>query len=465
MHFIGKKHLSRRHFLRGAGYAIALPFLDAMIPAMARAATAGPLRVAYLYFPHGTHPEKFSWTPAAYGTSFQFPTGLASSDLVNYRQDLLLVGRLFNYWSQYGIFGDSNNDHAEAVASYLTGMRANWNAPSTSFTLSTQQASANLPVATGARSVDVMISEKIGAGTKIPVLHLTPPGFAPVDAGTIQYSNEYRTYLSWKSPTTPTPRYENPLSAFTALFGAGGTPSPTPSPLDLNARKKSILDLALSQANSLKLKLGPSDNIKLDEYLTSLREVERTIQSTPTTPAPSCTPGTAPASSLTFPQMTKAYLDLIVLAFQCDQTRVASYMMDYELNSRNYSFAGATKYDGHQASHGGFAEDYADAFKIITWYANQFAYLISRMKAVSDAGGTLLSQSILHLGAGENTSSGDHPDEDIPLVIAGQGGGLLTTGRAVNANNARVANFHLSMLQKIGVNATSFGNSNGTIVL
>lgn len=137
--------------------------------------------------------------------------------------------------------------------------------------------------------------------------------------------------------------------------------------------------------------------------------------------------------------------------------------MDYELNHTFYPFAGANTYDGHLASHGNFKQDYVDTFKIIDWYSNQFAYLISRLKSINDGDGSLLSRSILHLGSGHNTSDGDHPDNDLPLVIAGQGGGLLTTGRSLIASGASISNYHLSLLQKLGVNVTKFGNSTGTI--
>lgn len=468
MHFIGKKFIPRRTFLRGAGFCIGLPLLDAMIPAMARAATGSPLRMVYMYFPHGVHPNLNSWKATTAGTGFSFPAGLANTNMVNFKQDIVLLGGILNYWGQYGINGDVNNDHAAATSSFLTGARAAWNAPGTTFTLSNANASAGpLPETTSVRSVDSIIADHIGAGTKIPVLHLTPTGNAAYDGGTANFNPAYRTYLSWKTSNTPTPRYERPSAAFTALFGSGTpiTPPPVSSGPDLNSRKKSILSLALSEANALKSKLGNLDRMKLDEYLTSIEEVERSITTTPVEPPPpTCTPGTAPSNNLDFPAFVKANLDLIVLAFQCDMTRVASYIMDYELNNNLYTWAGANRHGHHSASHGNFEEDYADNVKIVNWYANQFAYLINKMKTTNDANGNLLSQSILTMGSGTNTTGGDHPDADLPMILAGQGNGLLTTGRALNApSNTRIANMHLSMLQKVGVNATSFGNSNGTI--
>lgn len=469
MYLLGKKSLSRRHFLRGAGYALGLPLLDAMIPAMSRAQSLLPLRVAYLYFPHGTNSESYSWKANTSGTNFTFPRGLANSRLVSHRPDLLVLGGLFNEWSQYNIYGDDNNDHAAASSSFLTAARANRRAAKSSLTLSRENMNRGpFPFDPSIRSVDVAIASHIGKGTALPVLHLTPPGFARDDAGTSEYSSDYRTFISWQNADTPTPRFENPRSVFRALFESGGANSmETSGSQDSGLKKRrSLLDYVLQEAKSLNVQLGATDRIKMEEYLSSVRAVELSLDKMEQGEDPmplQCSPGSEPSSGMSFPEMTKAYLDLIVLAFQCDRTRVATHMLDFEFSGRSYSFAGANRYDCHQASHGNFSGDYGDAYRIIDWYSNQFAYLIEKMKNTQDAGGSLLSQSLLHLGSGTNTTGGDHPDHDLPFVIAGQGHGLLATGRALDANDARLANYHLTLMKKLGMNIDSFGNSNGTI--
>ncbi len=471
MYFIKKKKLSRRTFLKSSSIAIALPFLDAMIPAMAKAQSqTAPLRVAYLYFPHGIHPDRHPWKAAQSGANFSFPKGLAGTQLVNHRSDLLLLGGLRNHWSQYNIYGDGGNDHSAASASYLTGARMNWKSQTPSLTLSTQNANQGpFNPAPNLQSVDVMIANQIKGQTRHPLLQITPAGFAPYDGGTAELDTAYRTYLSWQSSTTPSPRFSSPSTLFQELFGnlPGGTPSPPSTGLSLTEKKKSILDFVLQEANHLSNQLGALDKIKLDEYLTSIREVEKSLQAGEPLPPPTapqaCQSPQAPNSNLSFPQATKTNLDLMVLAFQCDQTRMITYLMDYELNNRRYDFAGANRYDSHQASHGNFSDDYGDAFKINDWFANQFSYLIDRMKSTEDVFGPLLQNSILHLGSGTNTTGGDHPDNDIPMLIAGQGGGLLSTGRALNLSPTRLENYHLTLMQKININISKFGGSDGVI--
>ncbi len=470
MNWVSKKSLSRRTLLRGIGCSIGLPLLDAMVPAFARAASlSAPLRVGYFYFPHGVNPALFSWTPNGTGAGFQFPTGLANTNLVKHRSDLLVVGGLVNKWGYYNSYGDSDNDHACAIACYLTGARPNQSRDNVFYSLSTKQRNSGaLPVADGMKSVDVHIMEKIGAQQRVPILHITRPGNARFVAD-IPYSLTYQSNLSWRSATAPSARYNSPSKVFSALFGtgsgtgtggAGGSGGGTGS--EMTASQRSILDLVLGEAKSLEGKLGASDKIKLDEYLTSVRAVEKSLQAKQDVPpAASCNPGSSPSDSMALDAMTKTYLDLIALAFQCDQSRVAAYMLDYELNDSRYAFAGANKYDGHQASHGNFSEDYGDAIKIVTWYANQFEYLISKLKSMPEGSGTVLSNSILHLGSGTNTARGDHPDNELPMVVAGQGGGLLQTGRAIYTADTRLSNYHLALLNKLGINLNSFGDSTG----
>ncbi len=471
MYFIKKKKLSRRTFIKSSSIAIALPFLDAMIPAMAKAqASSPPLRVAYLYFPHGIHPRLNPWKASQIGTQFTFPKGLSGTKLVNFREDLLLMGGLRNHWSQYNIYGDAGNDHAAACASYLTGARMNWRSKTPSFTLSTQNANQGPFAPTSSlQSVDVLIANYLKGQKSNPLIYLTPSGFAPFDSGTADYDTDYRTYLSWQTSTTPSPRFSNPSVFFKELFGGlPGETTPNPnSKMSRVDKKKSILDSVIIEANRLSQQLGSLDKIKIDEYLTSIRQVEQSLQTedpVPSTESPqSCQNSTEPRSNFSFPDATKANLDLIVLAFQCDQTRVVSYLMDYELNNRRYDFAGANQFDSHQASHGNFSDNYTDAFKINDWFANQFAYLIGKMKNTEDVFGPLLENSILHLGSGSNTTGGDHPDSDIPLIIAGQGGGKITTGRALNLNATRLENYHLSLMQKLNMNISKFGGSDGVI--
>ncbi|MDZ4663223.1 MAG: DUF1552 domain-containing protein [Pseudomonadota bacterium] len=433
-----KSHLDRRTFLKAGGAMIMLPFLEAMIPLRATAASviAGiPIRTAFLVFPWGSFYD--SWLPVGLGAAYQFPTELQG--LQAYRSDITMLSNL----TQNTLNPDAPGVHAREFGTFLSCAVNNPSLTDIRSGISADQYIANLVASqTRVRSINMTYRDHGGKGDSV-------------------YSSYYTKTLSWATNTTAAPRVNSPAEAFDALF-AGGAVSTTQTNAEaakIRAYKKSILDSTKESLSSLTRELGKSDRVKMDQYLTSIREVEIEINSTPLpTSTKQCNSGVRTDSAV-FATHTKLMLDLMVIAFQCDLTRVITNRM----SSGDFSFLGVID-NHHLVSHYSLDPSYAEKYKkIIRWYVGQYAYLLGRMKAITEPNGkTLLDNSMLLFGSGMQMGANSHTTNRLTLLLAGKAGGQILSGRAIMPKTeVRFANVYMAMLKIMGYAGSSFGNSNG----
>ncbi|WP_164012493.1 DUF1552 domain-containing protein [Pyxidicoccus trucidator] len=436
-----KFQLSRRTLLRGAGALMALPVLEQMLPGTARAATGPvPRRLAVFYTPNGIHMPK--WTPTGTGANWALTPTLAP--LAAVKSDLLVLSGLANFPG----LPDGDGHHAAGTAAFLSCAKA-FKTEGTDF-------KAGI-------SMDQVIARSLAArkATRFASLELgndAGKGIGNCDSG---YACPYANNIAWAGPTTPVAKETRPKAAFDRLF-AGFDPGASQATVEKRrAYGKSIIDFVREDANSLKTQLGSSDLRKLDEYFTSVRDLEKQVEAIEAD-GPSCNPGTAPADNEDPRVKTKAMMDLIVLAFQCDLTRVATFMLANARSNKVYGFLGLS--GGHHTySHHQKVQANYDALSIIDrWEVEQYAYLLQRMKGIQEADGkTLLDNSMVYFSS-EVADGNSHEHKNLPVLLAGSGGGALTPGRHVRYNGAPLANLYISLMQAMGVSGiTTFGD-NGT---
>ena len=426
--------ISRRSFLRGAGTAIGLPVLEAMMPSVASAQQMGappPRRMLAFYIPNGIHMA--GWTPADEGANWTMTPILAP--LAGVKDDLLVISGLANQPAR----PDGPGDHASGTGAFLT---------------------VRHPFKTEGRdimngiSVDQVAANALGDHTAFRSLQLGSEGGSSVGGCDSGYSCAYARNISWASEAQPLPKETNPVSVFDRLF-AGADPRDT-----VEARRKrklyksSILDFVKGDAQRLDGKLGTTDRRKLDEYVTGVRELEVRLNSND---GPACDPGDRPGNNRDIRARVRAMADLMVLAFQCDLTRVITYMLGNAGSNRVYDFLGIG--DGHHqiSHHQNNPTNLAQLQTINIWEIEQLAYLIERMRSVQEPDGTLLDNSLVFFSS-EIEDGNAHRHSNLPVILAGRGGGLVTPGRHIRfAGNTTIANLFISMLAGASVNVTSFG--------
>jgi hypothetical protein len=438
------KHLSRRALLRGMGAAMALPALDAMTPAFAattRAATKAPCRLLFAYVPNGIIMK--DWTPAAEGAAFELPRIL--EPLAPYRENILpLTGLTHNTGRA---LGDGAGDHARAAASYLTGVHPR----------KTDGADIQAGI-----SADQVAAQHLGSATKFPSLELGCEDGRLVGSCDSGYSCAYSNTIAWRTPSTPMPAEINPRALFERLFGAS---SENPVARAKRERyEKSILDFVMEDTARLNGQLGPADRRKMDEYLSSVREIERRIemaekenrQIEPSIDKPEGVPAD-------FGAYTRLMFDLATVAFQTDLTRISTFMIAREGSSRSYREIGIPDAHHPLTHHRNNPEWIEKIVQINRYHMQQFAYFIGKLKSTQDGDGTLLDHTMLVYGSG--LSDGNRHDHgDLPVLLAGGGCGSLRTGRHVNyEKETPMTNLHLALLDRMGVRAESLGDSNGEL--
>jgi hypothetical protein len=432
--------LSRRAVLRGLGATVALPLLEAMLPA--RAAAARPLRLAFVYAPNGKHMA--DWTPRAEGAGFDLPPTLEPLRAV--RDDLLVLSGLAHRKADGN--GDGPGDHARAMATFLTGCQAR----------KTDGADLRAGV-----SVDQVAAAAVRGCTRFASLEIGCEGGR--NGGTCDhgYSCAYQTNLSWRTPTLPMPKEIDPRLVFERLFGGAGEEGD-----GRRARRdrdrRSVLDFVAQDTKDLSGRLGAADRRKLDEYLTGLREVERRIvRAQPTAEVGQAKMARPTGVPQDYQEHARLLSDLLVLAFQADLTRVATFVLANDGSNRSYREAGVA--DGHHdlSHHGGDAAKQEKLRKINRFHVAQLAYLLGRLKSVPEGGGTLLDQCLVVYGSG--ISDGDrHNHEDLPILLAGKGGGAVRPGRHVRyPRGTPLTNLYLALLDRVGAPAESFGDSTGRL--
>ena len=441
--FITKKHIPRRAVLKAAGVSLALPFLDAMVPAgtaLAQTAAVPKLRTGFFYIPHGaimgntSHgPSLDKWTPSGSGATFTLSPILAS--LEPYKK----------YVSSFG-----NLQNAATAGSVHSFTPATW--------LSATRPDTGAPRAHMAATLDQVIAKIIGQETPLPSLEVAAESTVQSAAG----GGGYYSTLSFRDAESPLPMEPNPRKVFLQLFGEGDTPQERAT---INTRTSSLLDLILEGTTSLKGNLGNGDRAVLDGYLESVREVERRTQKAAAKDLSAFSIPEAPVGELdSFSEQVKLMFDLVALAYQADLTRVASYIMAAEGTNRTYNHIGVPD-SFHPVSH--HANDLTRIEKLAriqTWHLEQFAAFIKKMAETPDGQGSLLDHSIFMYGS--NMSNSDrHDNYPEPNIVVGGGSGRMRLGgqHLVLPERTPIANLHLTLLQKVGVERETFGDSTGTI--
>jgi len=438
------RHLPRRLFLKGLGAAVALPALDAMTPAFAAPASrTSPLRLAFTYVPNGvTLPD---WTPADTGRGFTCSRILAP--LAPYRDDTLVLTGLAHK-NAYAL-GDGPGDHARAAAAYLTGVHA--------------RKTAGADIQNGV-SVDQIAAANIGNDSRFRSIELGCDDSRSVGNCDSGYSCAYTNSVSWRSPTSPMPPETNPRLAFERLFGAFDAGLDPKTRARRMFYRRSILDTVSERTRALVLGLGPSDRRKVDEYLSSIREIERRIELAeqdmrdlpPGLEAPTGVP-------VVYAEYVKLMFDLQVVAFQADLTRVSTMMMGREGSIRTYPEIGVPDPHHPLTHHGGKADWIERVTQINTHHIELFAYFIQQLKSTPDGDGTLLDRCMVVYGSG--IADGDqHSHENLPVLLVGRGGGSLTPGRhIVYPDDTPMTNLYLTLLDRLGVREDTLGDSTGRI--
>ena len=434
------RHLSRRTLLRGLGVSIALPLLDSMIPAFA-GPTKNPLRMMFHYVPNGIVMK--DWTPVADGSVFDLPRLL--QPLAAHRDKMLLISGLMQKNGDAN--GDGPGDHARAAATYLTGVHAK----------KTQGADISVGI-----SMDQMAAQKVGNATRFPSLELTCEDGRMVGGCDSGYSCAYSNSISWRSATTPNPPELNPRAAFERLFG---TSDEDPETRKKNRRyDRSILDGAMEDTKNLERNLGPSDRRKIDEYMSSVREIEARIQKTENdnkeiVPAMD-KPVAAPAD---LSDHARLMYDLMRVAFQTDMTRIATFMLTREGSSRTYREIDLPEAHHPLTHHRGDPEMIEKVYRINRYHTGLFAEFIAKMAATPDGDGSLLDHSMIVYGAGL-ADGNRHEHVNLPVMIMGGASGTIKTGRHLSlAGKTPINNLYVSMLDRMGVPVESLGDSTGPL--
>jgi hypothetical protein len=448
MNLILKKRLPRRTLLKGLGGAVALPLLDAMVPALGKAAVSkSPTRMAILYFPNGVQPD--TWNIPSAEDVMKLPEKLPRTlePLAKYRDDISVLGGLTVNGGR--ALGDGPGDHGRAGASYLTGVH-----PKKTFGKDLQ----------AGESMDQHTARAVGGATRFASLELgTEEGIqgGNCDNG---YSCAYSNSISWRTPSTPNPPEIRPRAVFERLFGSGEVER-DPA---IRARKQkyqaSVLDSVLADAKRLESSVGPSDRRKIDEYMYAVRDIETRIQKTERQNEKSVTPSLdAPSASVpeNFVEHTHLMFDLITAAFQTDSTRIVTFLMAIEQSNRAYREIGIADSHHGLTHHGGDKEKIEKCIMINRFQIEQFAWFIGKLKTTQDGDGTLFDHAMVTYGSGLGK---DHDHDNLPLVVTGRGNGLFTLGRHVQyAKDTPLANLHVAMMSQMGVPIEQFADSNGKL--
>ena len=457
-HSPARRGLSRRLFLGGGAVAVGLPFFESLLPRTALADAAGAAkRLIYFWIPNGVWMDSFR--PTATGAAYTMPPVLAALEPL--RADFSIVTGLNNQPANPDVVGD----HAAGTSAFITCAHALKSETMIHLGASADQIAANGLI-------------KNGIKTRIPSMQLGIDGGSSAGGCDSGYSCAYSRNVSWADATTPLPKITDALQAFNQIFMGYDSTASAADVAKRQAYDKSVLDYVTADATSLNAKLGKTDQAKLDQYLTGVRALE--LQLTSTAAMSSCMKGTPPASNPDFPTHLKLMLDTMVLAFQCDATRVISFMLGNAVSLQTYPFLmanGAPITRGHHdiSHHNGDATSIAQLIAINTWTFQQIAYLLTKLKGVSDGAGdtNLLTNSAIFISS--DVSDGNmHNHNDMPIILAGHGGGALKPGTHIRygaevtapswktkppVSNVPVSNLLLTMQQTVGVTGVPVGDS------
>lgn len=446
---------NRRSFLRGLGACIALPALESMPVRLLAAETAplagqlavtptgAPLRTAFVFFPNGSIPG--SWWPKQDGPDFEWSPTL--EPLASSRSLVQIMGGLDHQNATGG--RDGAGDHARGNGVFLTGVRLNKSATD---------------VRAGI-SIDQVMAKQVGHLTRFPSLELTcdqTRNSSGCDSG---YACAYQYNISWSSATTPMSPENNPRAAFERLFGTGAPGERTASFQRRRQEQRSILDFVLSDAKSMQRRLNPQDQAKLDQYLTGVRETEVRIEKAERF-GDVADPGID--TPVGIPSDHAEYVglmyDMLHMAFQADLTRIATFCLAHDGSNRSFSEIGITEGHHDLSHHQNNPDRIKKLSEIDLWYAQQFARFLDRLRETKDVdGNSLLHNSMIVYGGG-NADANRHTHSNLPVVLAGAGGGSLTPGRYIKCGSKPMSNLFLSLADRVGVkDLEKFGDSTGRL--
>jgi len=439
MRFITKKSIPRRTFLKGIGASFSLPLLDAMIPASTALAKtpAKPLRrLGYVYMPMGC--DESRWTPGSENTLDQLSPILKSLEPVKKQISVLTNMELKPAYP---------GSHATSNSAFLSAARAKVT-ESSDYYLGT--------------TADQVAAKQIGQTTQLPSLELAMDLLQTVGQCDNGYACVYQNNLSWSSPTTPLPAEAHPRLVFENLFGEGGTPEQRREAL---RKRASLLDWVADDIRRLKRDLGANDRERVSEYLDSIREVERRIQKAESdnkdNPLPDLDrPTGVPAA---YADHARLMFDLQLLAYQGDITRITTFQLARETSNRSYPEIGVSDPHHPLSHHGGNAEKIARMAKVNAFHVSLFAEYLEKLKATPEGDGTLLDNVLLLYGSGMGNPN-NHNHTNLPTIVAGGGAGGMQGNRHIRYDQPTpLANLHLTLLDKVGVQIDSFGDSDGMI--
>ncbi len=447
----GRAGWNRRQVLRGLGAWIALPALESLRPAsllaagaspeqrLAVTATGAPLRTAFVYFPNGAIPA--SWWPKQEGSKPELSRTL--QPLESSRGLLQVLGGLNHHTAEGG--PDGPGDHARGNGTFLTGVRL-------------KKSATDLRAGI---SFDQVLAHRFGHLTRFPSLELACETARKSGACDSGYSCAYQYNLSWSSPTTPVPPESNPRLVFERLFGTGSHGERRAHLKQRRVEQRSILDLVLDDARSMQKRLDSPDRQKLDQYLTSVREVETRIEREERfgeVPDPDReTPAGVPPEYGDYIQLM---FDMLVLAFQTDSTRIATFLLAHDGSNRSFDHIGI--FEGHHdlTHHQNRPEWVEKVAEIDLWYAKQFARFLDKLQATRDLDGQSLLQNAMIVYGSGNADGNRHTHVNLPVVLAGGGGGTLQPGRFIKHGSQPMTNLFLGMADRLGVRDLSrFGDS------
>jgi hypothetical protein len=444
--YLTKKHLSRRTLLKGVGVSVGLPLLDAMVPAataLAGTAASPKLRVGFFYMPHGailwntSHGSAMDhWTPSGAGADFKLSPIMAP--LEKYKRYVTSFSNLENK-------ANENSVHSLVPATWLSGVRPD-----------TQATGAHM-----AETIDQLIAERIGQETALPSLEVASETTIQTAACPSGGGCYYSSTLSFRNATSPLPMEFNPRKVFTQLFGEGDTPEERNA---IARQQKSLLDLISERTHALERTLGPSDRRVLDEYLDTVREIERRVEKAEKRDLSGITLPEAPIGELdSFDEQVKLMFDLVALSYQANLTRVASYIMVAEGTNRTYNHIGISDAFHPLSHHANDVERLMKLVRIQTYHMQRFADFVAKLAGIPDGDGSLLDHSLFLYGS--NMSNSDrHNNYPLPNILVGGGCGALKGGQHIELpEHTTLTNLHLTVLNKVGFEIKSFVDSTGEI--
>ena len=434
------KHIPRRAFLRGLGASIALPLLDGMMPAFAAAASVQPpLRLGVVYVPNGI--IMANWTPAAEGLAYQMTPTL--EPLAPFRDHILVLSGLAANGGR-ALEGEGAGEHARASAAFMSGVHPK----------KTEGSDLRAGI-----SFDQVAAKELGKHTQLASLEVAMDSNAVVGTCDSGYSCAYSNTLCWRGATTPMPMENQPRAVFERLFGDSDSTDPAERRQRMET-DRSILDLVMEDASRMMTGLGTRDRSKLSEYLDSIRDVERRIvmaeeQSARELPTVERPAGIPP----TFTEHCKLMLDLQALAYQCDLTRVCTFMMGREQNTRVYTELGFSDAYHPLSHHQGDPVKIAKVEKIDHLHTQMLAYYLEKLRSTADGDGSLLDHSMIVYGSA--LSDGNlHVHDNLPVLLAsGQAAGIRGGRHTRYADDTPMTNLYLTLLDKLNVPVEHLGDS------